>query len=110
MNEILIRVWREDKKEMSGGMPPPMIAGYLSAIYPKLGNEKYMLCSGLKDTSDKLIYDGDFVKYTVRGQEVLDEVQFAGGFFGVKKYAGMLASFYPITVVGNIYETPLLKN
>ena len=66
--------------------------------------------TGLFDKNNVPIFEGDVVKYQANRAEVTDVVVYISSFFGVEKFTGMLSSFYPIEVIGNIYQSPeLLK-
>lgn len=74
MREILIQVW--DGKEMTGGMPLPMFAGWLGAKYPNIGqNWVYRECTGLLDTTGQLIYAGDILLTYLNGKPVIGEME-----------------------------------
>ena len=70
-----------------------------------------MQFTGLKDKNGKEIYEGDVVRYSANKEEHISEVVYIESFFGVEKHTGILSSFYPIEIIGNIYENPeLLKH
>lgn len=115
MRQILIRVWRPKEKEMSDGMPLPMLAGYITAIYPNLDNEVYMEYIGREDKNGKRIYEGDICRL------VFEDRVFIGVMFFNRKVSqfGMefetnlkLPTHMEVSqkpeVIGDIYQNPEL--
>ncbi len=112
--EILIRVWNRQKREMSISMPLPMLAGYLTATYPKLGNQSYLRVSEAKDKNDKEICEGDLVRtlgggvYTVRfGKYTIEGFYKCEGFYLEEDYTESFEN-EEFEVIGNIHENPEL--
>lgn len=99
MREIKFRAWDKDRM-VKGFELFEDNSAYRGAIP--------MQFTGLLDKNGKEIYEGDIVKYQANGNEVIDSVIYIDSFFGVEKFTGMLSSFYPIEVIGNIYKNPEL--
>lgn len=125
MHVIKIRVWDRVKKTMSIGMELPMLAGFLMAIYPNLGNEEYLQWSGLLDKNNKEMYEGDIMRMLVQTPEGFMVVT------GVLRFNKNLAQFGCMylkppggklpdhienkesevgrpEIIGNVYENPEL--
>lgn len=75
-----------------------------------VSNVEIQQFTGLHDKNGKEMYEGDIVKYETNGQEVTDTVVYIDSFFGVGKFTGILSSFYPIEVIGDVYSNPELLN
>lgn len=114
MREILVRVWDTDKKTMSAIMPMPMLAGYLFAIYPRLGNEIYLQCTGIKDEKGVLICEGDILENEVMGDhwEVRWGEKYGEWELRLPHETGdvveALGHMIGFTKVGDIYQNPEL--
>lgn len=113
---------------MSTGMTIPILAGYITAIYPNLGNEEYIESTGLLDKNGKEIYEGDIVcmvdDVVVENIGGYDRTEPQGSFYevayGFGKEPNTVATFYlkgtemflhgneDMEVIGNIYENPEL--
>lgn len=74
-------------------------------------------CTGLRDKNDKLIYEGDIVKYKLLYEDEFigdyyKEVSYNKGFFEPFNHCfnsrSIFSSIENIEVVGNIYENPEL--
>lgn len=118
----MIRVWNTKEKTMSPGMSLPMLAGYLSTIYPKLGNEIFLQEIGRKDFNGIELCEGDTVRiiypnshdgnHEYTGEIVFKECMFyccdkSGDFIDNLESENQTAKF---EYLGNIYQNPeLLK-
>jgi hypothetical protein len=93
------------------------VKGCISEIH-SIGKVVPMQCTGLKDKSGKLIWEGDVVAYKLpyRGNKQLGKIFFDDSFcsfrlLGENMYIHNLAPIETIEVIGNIYEHPhLLDN
>lgn len=115
---LKVRVWNPEKKTMSVGMTMPMLAGYLTAIYPKLGAEQFLLSTGMDDQDGFEIYQGDVLEYveTYGGKEQKHTVVVEWTDLGCDYHGGI---GFPIggasdvqkdncLIIGNIYQNPEL--
>lgn len=72
-----------------------------------------MQCTGLRDKNDKLIYEGDILKYTALPNPFLCEWYKNGywlNFFQNGAKRNLHSMHNSIEVIGNIYENPELLN
>jgi len=128
MKEIKFRAWDRQLKNMSFYTLDTMTVGntnYLgSGCFFDIEGTKtdptekeFMLYTGLKDKSEKEIYEGDIVQYfdTLFSPRELYIIDFVNGMFYLKsnedeEYNADLCEVAPLEVIGNIYENPeLLK-
>ena len=122
MREIKFRAWDEDTKEMFDVFQM-QYTGLMDFVvrlsvrvsdnqgwHKPLYNFILMQYTGLKDKNGKEIYEGDIVKSTSIGEEIISWVNFWDGYFTVegRGIAALAYKTYEWEVIGNIYENPEL--
>lgn len=108
MREIKFRAWDKARKEYWGSYD------FLSdeTLPRPIRNMVVEQYTGLEDVNGKEIYEGDIVKWRIRGSHGpftdAREVTFMDGMFLMKDYAAL--TVVDVKVVGNVHENPeLLK-
>lgn len=100
------RAWDKEKGAYRNGLP---FFDYAAGVVKP---DRFILeqCSGLRDKTGKLIYEGDIVEYKISGVPKMTEVVFWSSTFAhYTKGAQLLSTYQKTTViVGNIHENPEL--
>lgn len=112
MRSIKFRVWTPKKKEMSGGMPLAMLAGFLAVRYPNLDDEIYLQFTGLHDKNGEEIYEGDLLithDYIKPIKSHNFEIKWCESEVSFKLFDGIQSYVFPrhppmLEVIGNIHE------
>ncbi len=120
MREIKFKIWHKLAKEWCGTIRLNQTISHYELDYAP-GDLIFLEYTGLKDSNDKEIYEGDILDFKARyKQHGPVEVVFWGGAFGciVKDECGMqefwqlnhiVEQYYP-KIVGNIFETLIFRN
>ena len=126
MREIKFKVWikKNQKMILPDGYEYELVYGtsykqplHLVKIYEyspaEIIDSKIMQYTGLKDSNDKEIYEGDIMKVNIGGYEeigIIEYVEEKAGFFwkhpkdDTYYELDILSQFTPFEVIGNKYE------